>query len=156
MPEELPPDDALDRILANEPTRITGTPLRYGGQVTPVEAYALWVAGRAKIVDVRHRFEYEYVGRIANTPNIPWKNWPDGSVNAGFLDALAEQYQRDDVILFLCRSGVRSHAAAEAATAVGFTQCYNIVEGFEGDRDEFGHRGQLGGWRKHGLPWTQD
>jgi len=50
---------------------------------------------------------------------------------------------------------VRSDAAAKALTAAGFRNAFNILEGFEGDLDADGQRGHLGGWRKHGLPWTQ-
>jgi len=56
--------------------------------------------------------------------------------------------------MFLCRSGARSHHAAAAAAAAGYSSAYNILEGFEGDRDAEGHRGTVGGWKFHGLPWV--
>jgi len=58
-------------------------------------------------------------------------------------------------VLFLCRSGGRSHDAAVAATAAGFGACYNVLQGFEGDRDPDAHRNTVGGWRAAGLPWSQ-
>jgi rhodanese-related sulfurtransferase len=59
-------------------------------------------------------------------------------------------------MLFLCRSGARSRAAAMALTAAGYTSCYNIAEGFEGNPDAERHRGTTGGWKAAGLPWAQD
>ena len=58
-------------------------------------------------------------------------------------------------LLFMCRSGVRSHNAATAATQAGFAQSINVLQGFEGDKDPLGQRNNIGGWRKAGLPWTQ-
>ena len=57
--------------------------------------------------------------------------------------------------MFMCRSGARSHAAAAAAKQLGYTEAYNVLEGFEGDKDPLGHRNTVGGWRKAGLPWVQ-
>jgi rhodanese-related sulfurtransferase len=62
----------------------------------------------------------------------------------------------DQPLLLLCRSAVRSHAAARAATAAGFTRVYNVLEGFEGQRTIDGRRGEIDGWRRQGLPWVQD
>ena len=77
------------------------------------------------------------------------------SRNQQFISELQRQVPRDATILFLCRSGVRSRSAATAALDAGFTAAYNILEGFEGDKDANNHRGNLGGWRFHGLPWYQ-
>ena len=85
-----------------------------------------------------------------------WKHWPGGEFNPHFLQELNRQCSTADIVLFLCRSGVRSHWAAEAAAQAGYTQAFNILEGFEGDLNEQGQRGYLGGWRKAGLPWIQD
>jgi len=57
--------------------------------------------------------------------------------------------------MFICRSGHRSHRAAALATEAGYPDCYNVLEGFEGDRDARGQRGKVGGWRAAGLPWQQ-
>ena len=61
----------------------------------------------------------------------------------------------DTPVLFICRSGGRSNMAATALAAAGFTRCYNILEGFEGDKDAHGQRNRTGGWRAAGLPWYQ-
>jgi len=129
--------------------------LPYAGAVTPAEAHQLLQSGGAKLVDVRFKFEREYVGRVPETVGIEWKDINTGTVNPDFVKTLSEQFGKDDKLLFLCRSGVRSDAAAKAATQAGYTHAYNILEGFEGDLDEAKHRGNKGGWRRAGLPWIQ-
>ena len=78
---------------------------------------------------------------------IPLNRVPDLLIENGFA--------KDQPVMFLCRSGARSHAAAEAAMRAGWRETYNILEGFEGDKDAEQHRNTVGGWRKAGLPWTQ-
>ena len=75
-------------------------------------------------------------------------------MNVNFLAQLRQQVDHEALVLFLCRSGVRSHHAAALATANGWTSCYNVLEGFEGDKDANGQRGKTSGWRFAGLPWT--
>ena len=128
--------------------------LSYAGAVTPAEAQAMMKAG-AKLVDVRTKPELQYVGSIPGAAAVEWQTWPGGKPNAEFLEQLAAVAPKDQPVMFLCRSGVRSHAAAEAATKAGWKEAYNILEGFEGDKDADGHRNTVGGWRKAGLPWTQ-
>lgn len=145
-----PPEAILARAAARG--RNAGAP--YAGLVTPDEAQRLAAAG-ARIVDVRTRPEWELVGHVPGSALVEWQRYPDGARNERFLDELAEAVDPDDTVLFLCRSGQRSHHAAAAAAAAGYTRAYNILEGFEGDRDPTGRRGALGGWRKRGLPWVQ-
>ena len=128
--------------------------LAYAGAVTPAEAHALMKAG-AKLVDVRTKPELQYVGSIPGAAAIEWQTYPGGKPNPDFLAQLAAVAPKDQPVMFLCRSGVRSHAAAEAATKAGWKEAYNILEGFEGDKDADGHRNTVGGWRKAGLPWVQ-
>ena len=129
--------------------------LLYAGAVTPAQAWSLAEAGAAQIVDVRNRYEWEFVGRIPGATMIEWKHYPSGELNPRFIDEIRSRFGADENLLFLCRSGVRSDAAAKALKAAGFTNAFNILEGFEGDLDADGRRGRTGGWRKHGLPWTQ-
>jgi rhodanese-related sulfurtransferase len=145
-------DLASIRKAAAERARTRG--VGYAGDVTPAEAHALMKAG-AKFVDVRTKPELQYVGKVPDTLAIEWQTWPGGKPNPDFLAELAKVVGKDETVLFLCRSGVRSVAAAEAATREGWKAAYNILEGFEGDKDAEGHRGAVGGWRKAGLPWTQ-
>ncbi|MDP6953488.1 MAG: rhodanese-like domain-containing protein [Alphaproteobacteria bacterium] len=117
----------------------------------------------AVLVDVRTPAEWGYVGR-PNLTNlgteahlVPWQLGPGMGTNADFLDGVCALADSNDVpLLFLCRSGVRSVNAAKAVTAAGFTRCYNIIGGFEGNKDEHGHRGTLEGWKVAGLDWVQD
>jgi rhodanese-related sulfurtransferase len=76
--------------------------------------------------------------------------------NPRFVRELEKIASKDSVILLLCRSGKRSALAAEAAAKAGFTRAFNVLEGFEGEIDANGQRGQTDGWRFHHLPWTQD
>lgn len=146
----------LDTLLAAARQRAPGQP--YAGAVTPQEAYALLQSDpRVKLVDVRTNAERDWVGRVAISDNqhfaVQWATYPGGAPNPGFGAQLEALASKDDVLLFLCRSGVRSRHSARVATEHGFAQSYDILEGFEGDRDAEGHRKTLGGWCKAGLPW---
>lgn len=149
------PSNETKAILARAAERARGSELDYGGAVTPEDAWAMFSRGDAKLIDVRTRFEWEWVGHVPNTSQIEWKQLPAMDVNPQFLPELAKAANKDDVILLLCRSGIRSHAAAVLATQAGFRNVYNILGGFEGDLDENQQRGKRGGWRKAGLPWVQ-
>ena len=151
-----PSDELPEVILGRAMDRAKDDDLAYAGAVTPAEACRLMQSGAARLVDVRTRFENEYVGRVPETPLIEWKAIGAATPNAEFIAQLRSlEPDRDVNLMFLCRSGVRSHAAAIAATEAGYTGAFNILEGFEGDVDEQGHRGTRGGWRKAGLPWVQ-
>ncbi|MGI9026278.1 MAG: rhodanese-like domain-containing protein [Burkholderiaceae bacterium] len=147
--------DTTSSILERAAVRAKQKAVPYAGLVTPSEAHALMQAGVATIVDVRTRFEAEYVGRIPETPLIEWKALGAAEPDPHFLERLEALPDKREHLLFLCRSGVRSHAAAAAATAAGHRHAFNILEGFEGDLDEGKHRGEKSGWRKAGLPWIQ-
>lgn len=128
----------------------------YQGELTPQEAFdVLRSAPGAQIVDVRTRAEWDWVGRVPNAIEIEWNQYPGGVRNPNFLAELKRQVDPEAPVLFLCRSGARSIAAATAATEAGYGDCYNILEGFEGDKDANGHRNNIGGWRRAGLPWHQ-
>ena len=138
--------------LAQTRTRELGLP--YAGALTPSEACEVWqLAPGAKLFDVRTRAEWDWVGRIPGAVEIEWMIYPGNQPNADFLAQLKRQVDSESLVMFLCRSGVRSQKAACLATEAGYTECYNILEGFEGDIDATGQRGKIGGWRKAGLPW---
>ncbi len=127
----------------------------YAGDVTPTQA-AQWVAdGRAVLVDVRSDAEREWVGYVPGAVPLAWKQWPGMAMNPGFDEGLRAAVPAGGKAVLLCRSGVRSIAAAKRATELGI-EAYNILEGFEGNPDAQGHRGRTGGWRFHGLPWKQN
>ena len=138
--------------LAQARTRELGFP--YAGALTPKEAYEVWqLAPGAKLVDVRTRAEWDWVGRIPGAEEIEWQRYPDNQPNGFFLAQLKHQVDPEALVMFICRSGVRSSKAAALATHAGYTGCYDVLEGFEGDKDANGQRGNIGGWRRAGLPW---
>jgi rhodanese-related sulfurtransferase len=135
----------------------------YAGDIGPTAAFEMLRAEEsAVLVDVRTRAEWNYVG-VPDVSSIgrplllvEWLGFPDGRPNPGFLQTLRDAgVSPGQPLLFLCRSGQRSIAAATAATAAGLGPAYNIAEGFEGNPDASGHRGTVGGWKVRGLPWRQ-
>ncbi|UCV18655.1 rhodanese-like domain-containing protein [Ferribacterium limneticum] len=146
----------LTEILSLAQARGQALGRAYQGELTPQEASDLLrLAPGAKIVDVRTRAEWDWVGRVAGAVEIEWNQYPGGVRNPNFVAELKRQVDPEALVMFLCRSGVRSVAAATAATEAGYNACFNILEGFEGDKDANGHRNTIGGWRKTGLPWIQ-
>ncbi len=128
----------------------------YAGDVSPQLAYQWFLSGEAVLVDVRSDAEREWVGFVPGAVPAAWKQWPGMGVNPAFDTALAAAVPAGKKVVLLCRSGVRSIAAARhAAEALGL-EAYNILEGFEGDPNGQAHRGRQGGWRFHGLPWRQN
>jgi glyoxylase-like metal-dependent hydrolase (beta-lactamase superfamily II)/rhodanese-related sulfurtransferase len=131
----------------------------YAGDVTPQLAWQWMQSGEAVLVDARSDAEREWVGFVPGAKVVAWKQWPGMAMNPGFDDAIRAAVARAGSspakAMLLCRSGVRSIAAAKRATELGI-EAYNILEGFEGDPDSDAHRGRKGGWRHHGLPWRQN
>ena len=128
--------------------------LGYAGALLSAEAHKLMQAG-AKLVDVRTKPELQYVGKIPGSLAVEWQTYPGSRENPEFLAELAAAVPKDQPVMFICRSGARSHSAADAATRAGWREAYNVLEGFEGDKDAAQHRNSVGGWRKAGLPWIQ-
>ncbi|NNG40588.1 rhodanese-like domain-containing protein [Flexivirga sp. ID2601S] len=135
--------------------------MSYAGDVTPQQAYdALRDDPDAVLVDVRTQAEWTYVGVPDLSPIgkrvvcVEWQDFPAGAQNARFVDDVREANAAGGAVYLLCRSGARSVAAAEALSAAGVGPAYNVVDGFEGNLDEHGHRA-LAGWKVAGLPWRQ-
>jgi rhodanese-related sulfurtransferase len=146
----------ISEILTGAAARGSLKKLPYEGELLPAEAHELLQHVReAKLVDVRNRAEWDYVGRIPGAVEIEWESYPDGKLNPYFVEQLRKQVDPESLVMFICRSGNRSHHAASAAAASGYTQSYNVLEGFEGKKDANGHRNSIGGWRFAGLPWSQ-
>jgi len=107
---------------------------------------------------VRTNAERDWVGRVAigqaQHLAVQWATYPGGAPNPDFGAQLEQVAGKDDVLLFLCRSGVRSRHSARVATELGYANAFDILEGFEGDRDSDGHRKTIGGWCTAGLPWV--
>lgn len=135
----------------------------YAGDLNPRESWeVLENDANAVLVDVRTDAEFAFVGFPdltglgKETKFASWILFPSEEVNPAFIEQLAVVApDRNAQILFLCRSGVRSRFAAAAGSKTGYSRCYNILEGFEGDMNSTGHRGTIGGWKVAGLPWTQ-
>jgi rhodanese-related sulfurtransferase len=144
----------MDDVKRSAAERARKLGLPYAGALLPAEAHQLMQSG-AKLVDVRTKPELQYVGRIPGAIAIEWQTYPGSRPNPEFLGELAALTSKDEPVMFICRSGVRSHGAAEAALRAGWRETYNVLEGFEGDKDAGQHRGTVGGWRKAGLPWVQ-
>jgi sulfur dioxygenase len=128
--------------------------LGYAGDISPETANDWMQSGAAVMVDVRTDAELAWVGFVPGAIGVAWKQWPDMTMNPAFDEAVRAAANGKKIVL-LCRSGVRSIAAAKRATELGL-EAYNILEGFEGDVDAAGHRGTQGGWRMRGLPWRQN
>ncbi|AOJ71341.1 MULTISPECIES: rhodanese-like domain-containing protein [Burkholderia] len=138
---------------AREAARAAGLP--YAGGISPRDAWALVTAGAARLVDVRTAEERAFVGHVPDSLHVPWATGTSLTRNPRFARELEAKTGKDAAVLLLCRSGNRSALAAEAAAKAGFTQVFNVLEGFEGELDDAGHRGAINGWRLHGLPWQQ-
>jgi rhodanese-related sulfurtransferase len=155
----------MDNDMANDSAPLTIArergktgQLPYAGAITPQEAYALLQTDPSvKLVDVRTNAERDWVGRVDIPPeqhaSVQWSLYPGGTPNPDFLAQLEQVADKEGVLLFLCRSGVRSRNAARLATENGYAHCFDILEGFEGDKDDAGHRKMVTGWCKAGLPW---
>jgi rhodanese-related sulfurtransferase len=122
--------------------------LAYAGAVTPAEAFALQGLDAARILDVRTPPEWQFVGHVPEVPLIEWPRDGDESTLRAFLAKVEQDFDKERPVLFLCRSGVRSHHAADLAAQAGFRKAYNILEGFEGNAPGKG-------WRAAGLPWKK-
>ncbi|AXK39534.1 rhodanese-like domain-containing protein [Crenobacter cavernae] len=143
-------------ILGVAHQRALDNALPYSGAVTPEEAARLMgELPNVVLVDVRSAAEWQFVGTVPGSVRIELKTWPGMQPNPHFLAQLKEQVSAEALVLFMCRSGVRSDEAARIATGAGYSEVYNVLEGFEGDKDAAGHRGTVGGWKGHGLPWVQ-
>jgi len=137
--------------------------MSYAGDVTPAEAWSVLEQDRrAVLIDVRTMPEWTFVGVPELTGigkelvRLSWQIFPDMGIDQQFTEKLqATGLAPDAPLYFICRSGGRSAAAAAAMTAAGFTACYNVAGGFEGDLDGRRHRGSVNGWKKSDLPWVQ-
>ncbi len=151
------PASGLPEVLLEARRTAEAEGLAYAGSVSPRQAWQLVQEGSATLIDVRSPEELKFVGRVPGVLNVAWASGTSLTRNPRFVKELeARAGGRSAVLLLLCRSGKRSAEAAAAAAKAGFTQVFNVREGFEGDLDSRQQRGALGGWRHHELPWQQD
>lgn len=148
----------IQDILARAAQYLAVEDVSYAGGVPPKEAWALVQAGAAVLVDVRSNEERHFVGHVPVGEHVAWATGTSLNRNPRFLKELEIKLKgnKEQLIVLLCRSGKRSALAAEAAANAGFTQAYNILEGFEGELNDQQQRGAVGGWRFADLPWVQD
>ncbi|MGN7613871.1 rhodanese-like domain-containing protein [Magnetococcales bacterium HHB-1] len=124
-------------------------------QLTPHEAYHLIQKKRAVFIDVRMELEHFFVGHPQGVVNIPWQDAPDFEINPAFVKEVSVVAKKSDHVVLICRSGHRSIEAGNQLIEAGFKYVYNVLEGFEGDRNKEHHRSTINGWRFHKLPWVQ-
>lgn len=147
-------------ILALAQKRAVEKSLPYAGALTPHEAFEVLQANpKALLVDVRTRAELELVGRVPGALNVEWAFYPGMVANEDFAEQLTAELNsrhvcKDAVLIFMCRTGGRSNNAATVAAALGFSQAYNTLEGFEGEANADKQRTLINGWKHAGLPWT--
>lgn len=131
----------------------------YCGDISPADAYQrLQNNPSAVLVDVRTQPEWVFVGvpAVERLVRLSWQVFPAMQVNARFVEEFEQLgLAKDTEVLCICRSGARSASAAAALTEAGFTNAWNVAQGFEGDKDQSGHRSTVGGWKAAGLPWVQ-
>jgi rhodanese-related sulfurtransferase len=146
--------ESVEDILQQAAVRGREKQLAYRGAVTPREAWTLVESGAARILDVRTREEWALVGRIPGAEEVEWKRYGDWQLNPEFTAEVQRRFRADERILLMCRSAQRSHDAAAHLAAAGFTDAYNVLEGFEGDKNAVSQR-TINGWKVRGLPWYQ-
>lgn len=124
-------------------------------QLTPDEAFELVQKETVIFLDIRSEMEHFFVGHPRGVINIPWQDAPDFEINPDFLRQVRVVARQDQPVVLICRSGHRSIDAGNFLIEAGFQEVSNVLEGFEGDRDDEHHRSSVNGWRFRGLPWVQ-
>lgn len=145
----------VEQILNQAQLRAAENNISYAGLVTPQEANTLVEqAHEIVLVDVRSRAELELVGRVPFATHIEWAFYPGMVANPEFAQQLQAQIDKNHTVIFMCRTGGRSHNAALLAQQLGYAKAYNMVEGFEGEANALKQRTLINGWKHAGLPWT--
>jgi rhodanese-related sulfurtransferase len=151
-------------VASHDNIPIAGVPVP---DVSVADAWGrLQADAKAVLVDVRTRAEWAFVGlpdlsSLSKRPIlVEWQTFPDNREDPQFAERLSAALGDAGVaknadVFFICRSGSRSRRAAETMTAVGYSSCRNVADGFEGPLDHDRRRGRVGGWKAAGLPWAQ-
>ncbi len=144
----------LETILAVAKKRIESQQFSYSGAVTPEEAFEIMQKNtKAVLVDVRTKAELDLVGHLPNAIHVEWASYPGMVANQNFSSQLQAIVPLDACVIFMCRTGGRSHNAANVAATLGYKNAYNMLEGFEGEANAFNQRTLINGWKHAGLPW---
>ena len=144
---------SLETILNAAAERAAIKSLSYAGELTPQETFEVLQQGEAALVDVRSQAELDLVGRVPNANHVEWAFYPGMLPNTEFAAQLQAQVDKSQTVIFMCRTGGRSHNAAVVAQQLGY-KAYNMLEGFEGAANEQRQRTLINGWKHAGLPWT--
>lgn len=125
--------------------------------ISPTQAHEILQGDpNARLIDTRTSIEYSFIGHPIGAIHVPLKRPPEWLTFPDFIEKIADHItDKSTPIILMCRSGARSMAAAKLLAEAGYQSLYNMDEGFEGDKDDNHHRGNIGGWRFHGLPWEQ-
>jgi rhodanese-related sulfurtransferase len=146
-----------EQVLTQARQLAAARSLAYAGGVPPRQAWELVSSGAAVLLDVRSAEERKFVGHVPDSQHVAWATGTALTRNPRFAREVESKFKdKSAVLLLLCRSGKRSAAAAEVLTKAGFSNAFNVLEGFEGEIDAQHHRGVGDGWRFRGLPWVQD
>ncbi len=144
----------LSQVLDIAVQRAKAKNLPYAGELTPMEAFDVLQQDAATVlVDVRTQAELDLVGRVPNASHIEWAFYPSMVANTAFASQLQTQIDKNKTIVFMCRTGGRSHNAAIVAQQMGY-KAYNMLEGFEGEANAEKQRTLINGWKHAGLPWS--
>lgn len=146
--------EVISNILERARARAVKASLTYAGALSPEEVYdVLQKTQHAVLVDVRTKAELDLVGRVPNAIHVEWAFYPGMVANPDFPAQLEMQVDKESLVIFMCRTGGRSHQAAALAASLGFSEAYNMLEGFEGEANAERQRTLMNGWRHAGLPW---
>jgi len=147
--------ETISKILERAKKRSEELNLPYAGALMPQEAYdILQKTQHAKLVDVRTTAELDLVGKVPGTIHIEWAFYPGMVANPDFSAQLNMQVDKEALVIFMCRTGGRSHNAAVTAAKLGFSEAFNMLEGFEGEVNSLNQRTLINGWKHAGLPWS--
>ena len=152
--------DKQESILERGQKRGASNNGSYAGSLNPTEAFNIaHENSKVLLVDVRSKAELGLVVRIPMALHCEWAFYPGMIANENFvqeLTALIEKKSQDksQILIFVCRTGARSHHAANVAANLGYTQVYNMLEGFEGETNASQQRTLINGWKHAGLPWV--
>jgi rhodanese-related sulfurtransferase len=147
--------EEIGAVLERGKKRAGDAGFPYAGALTPNEVYdVLQKMEHAVLIDVRTKAELELVGKIPDVSHIEWASYPGMVANPDFAKQLEAQVDKASLVVFMCRTGGRSHHAATLATSLGFAEAYNMLEGFEGEANGERQRTLINGWRHADLPWS--
>jgi len=144
---------STEEVLNLAKNRAIEKKLSYSGELTPQEAYILLQQDNAVLVDVRSQAELDLVGRVPDAAHIEWAFYPGMIANTEFGAQLQAQVSPNKIVIFMCRTGGRSHNAAVLAQQLGYSRAFNMAEGFEGEANAQKQRTLINGWKQANLPW---